>query len=85
MAHKKRKGPPASGPLLKNVELGGCDTPKDNPQAGKKQEHPHRAGFARGIVFAEFGYRHGRAIDYDGFIDRLPSQSSATTWWRAPT
>ena len=35
----------------------------------------HRANFARGVVFAEFGYRHGRAIDYADFVDRRPDQS----------
>ena len=35
----------------------------------------HRADFARAAVFAEFGYRHGRAIDYAEFIDRQPDQA----------
>ena len=66
----------ASGEVLP----GGFDTPRDSPQAGKKQEHPHRAGFARDIVFAEFGYRAGRALDYDDFTDRQPNP--AAVWWR---
>ena len=36
----------------------------------------HRAKFARQAVFAEFG-RHGRAIDYDEFVDRKPWQVRA--------
>ena len=33
-----------------------------------------RANFARAAVFAEFG-RHARALDYPGFIDRLPNEA----------
>ena len=33
-----------------------------------------RADFARGAVFVEFGYRHGRAVDYADFVDRLPNE-----------
>ena len=40
-----------------------------------------RASFARDIVFAEFGYQHAKAIDYDGFCDRKPT--SAGMWWRS--
>ena len=36
-----------------------------------------RAGFARAAVFAEFGYRSGRAIDYENFADRLPNELPA--------
>ena len=48
----------------------------------RRADHPenpeirHRANFARAAVFAEFG-RHGRAIDYDDFVDRLPWQLRA--------
>ena len=35
----------------------------------------HRADFARAAVYAEFGYRHGRALDYADFIDRSPDQA----------
>ena len=34
-----------------------------------------RAIFARAAVFAEFGYRHGRAVDYAEFADRRPDQA----------
>ena len=34
-----------------------------------------RANFARAAVFAEFGYRHGRALDYADFVDRSPDQA----------
>ncbi len=33
-----------------------------------------RTRFARSMVFEEFKYKHARAIDYDGFIDRKPNQ-----------
>ena len=32
-----------------------------------------RAKFARRMVFLQFGYRYARAIDYDNFVDRRPS------------
>ena len=34
------------------------------------------ADFARAAVFAEFGYRSGRAIDYGDFVDRKPDQAA---------
>ena len=80
---KRRPQPGGDCGASEKVLLGGFDTPRDSPQAGNKQEHPHRAGFARAMTFSEFGYRSARALDYDDFIDRLPSQLSATTWWRA--
>ena len=33
------------------------------------------ADFARAAVFAEFGYRHGKAIDCANFLDRRPGQA----------
>ncbi len=38
------------------------------------------ASFARDAVFAEFQPKHARAIDYDGFIDRLPHQRPPTIY-----
>lgn len=38
-----------------------------------------RANFARGVMFAEFGYRQGRAIDYANFVDRRPDQAPMPT------
>ena len=35
----------------------------------------HRADFARAAVYAEFGYRHERAVDYVDFVDRRPDQA----------
>ena len=32
----------------------------------------HRANFARQATIDAFGYRHGKALDQAGFIDRLP-------------
>ena len=37
-------------------------------------DHRERANFARAAVFTEFGYCHGRAIDYGDFTDRLPNE-----------
>ena len=56
---------------------------RDTPQNHKKQARPRRVGFARDMVFQEFGYRAARALDYGDFTDRLPSQSPAPLWWRA--
>ncbi len=82
MPPDKRRAPPGgSGTPLKFVLATSLDSLRDTSQAHKKQEHRHRAGFARDIVFAEFGYRHARAIDYDGFVDRNPTP--AGVWWRA--
>ena len=53
--------------------------PARNSSRADHPENPdvrHRANFARAAVFAEFG-RHGRAIDYDDFVDRLPWQARA--------
>ena len=34
-----------------------------------------REAFARSAVYSEFGYHAARALDYDGFVDRLPDQA----------
>ena len=67
-----------------SVVAGGSDFPRDKPQALKMQALPrrHRAGFARDMVFATFGYRHARALDYDGFVDRT-SNLAPRRWWAA--
>ena len=39
-----------------------------------------RRRFARSAVFAEFGGRHARALDYDKFQDRGPSEKP----WEPP-
>ncbi len=87
MAPKKRTPPGRIGRRSwESVAAASFDAPSDNQNPVDPQGLiRRRAGFARDMVFAEFGYRAGRAIDYDGFVDRAPSQSSATTWWRAPT
>ncbi len=63
----------------------GSDASESIPATPKLQGRPigdrHRADFARDIVFAEFGYRQARAIDYDGFVDRKPT--AARAWWRS--
>ena len=78
---KPRPGGDGRG-FQKIIALGIGDRSESSPSTPWNQAH-HSAGFARDIVFAEFGYRHARALDYGDFTDRLPSQSSATTWWRA--
>ena len=76
-----RKRPPAwDRRLSESVLADGFDCLRDNSQIRKNQEHRHRADFARDIVFQEFGYRHARAIDYDGFKDRKPAP--ARVRWR---
>ena len=37
-----------------------------------KKSKERRAQFARQMMLAEFGYRSGRAIQYDDFQDRQP-------------
>ena len=81
MAPKKGAPPGGSGTPEKMVDLAGFDFPRDTAQAHKTQERRRRAGFARDIVFAEFGYQHARALDYPGFVDRTPT--AAPVWWRA--
>ncbi len=74
---KRRPQPGGDCGASEKVLADGFDCLRDNPRNSKKQDHRHRAGFARDIVFHEFGYRHARAIDYDGFKDRKPIK-----WWR---
>ncbi len=81
MAPSKRKPPARDRRLSESVLASGFDFLRFNPRNHKKQEHSQRDGFARGIVFAEFGYRHARAIDYGGFTDRKPAR--AGVWWRS--
>ena len=84
MAFKKRKPPARDRRFSENVvAFAGVDTSRDKPQALKMQARPrrHRAGFARDMVFAEFGYRHARAIECGGFVDRKPNP--APVWWRS--
>ena len=44
--------------------------PKSRNSATKTRET-----FARSAVFTEFGYHGARALDYAGFVDRLPDQA----------
>ena len=78
---KRRPQPCGDCGASEKVLAGGFDFLRDTPQARNKQaSHRHRAGFARDMVFEEFGYQHARAIDYVGFIDRKPNL--APVWWR---
>ncbi len=82
MGLKKRKPPGGRGRLSGEiVSAAGIDTFRNRPSSPKTQALlRRRARFARSVVFEEFRYRHARAIDYDGFIDRTPT--AAPLWWR---
>ena len=81
MAFIKRKPPGGNGRLSgDDVDLAGFDAPRDKPDSPKLQAR--RRDFARAAVFAEFGYRSGRALDYDGFVDRRPDRLPKR-WWAA--
>ena len=45
-----------------------------NLEAAARVDVAHRARFARSAVFEMFPYKHARAINYNGFVDRHPSQ-----------
>ncbi len=83
----EREAPLPGGAPRKKIANGKCDKPELRPQAPRNQAAlRRRADFARAAVFHEFGYQAGRAIDYNGFEDRLPNQlppqwPRATAWW----
>ncbi len=80
MPQKKRRPQPCGDCGTSEIVLAGrFDFLRDNPQNRKNQAR--RARFARFAVFEEFNYIHGRAIDYDDFVDRAPDQ--APRFWRA--
>ncbi len=89
MASQKRRPQPCGDcGASESVKAGRFDTLRFNPPNLKKQvAHRGRAKFARATVFEVFGYRAARAIDYDRFRDRKPSQSPrpspALVRWRA--
>ncbi len=65
-----------------DVEVACIDITRITPSYPKKQTAlRRRCNHARNAVFEAFGYRHARAIDYDGFIDRKPTP--APMWWRS--
>lgn len=80
-----RRAPPGGdGAPSKFIEADSNDRPEDNTEAPEDQaSHRRHAGFARAMTFSEFGYRAGRALDYDGFTDRLPRSPTSPNWWRA--
>ena len=47
-------------------------TPPDTMSQARRRKA--RSGFARDMVFQEFGYCGGRALDYDIFVDRKPHE-----------
>ncbi len=71
MASEKRKPPARDRRLSEKVLADGFDCLRDTPRNSKKQEHHHRADFARAAVFEEFG-RNAFAIDQGDFEDRKP-------------
>ena len=82
MASQKRRPQPGGDcGASEKVLADGFDCLRDNPRNSKKQEHRHRADFARDAVFEAFGYQHARALDYPDFVDRKPT--AAGVWWRA--
>ena len=50
------------------------------PTARSLSRERRRARFARSAVFEEFGGRQARALDYDKFHDRKPSEKP----WEPP-
>ena len=80
---KKRKPPGGRGRLSgDDVLAGSIDTFRDTPNSPEFQAR-RRARFARSMVFEEFKFKHARAIDYDGFIDRKPN-APPRPWRAAP-
>jgi hypothetical protein len=77
MATEKRRAPPgwSGAPSGDDVEFAGFDISRVTHPAFQSQASLRRRDFARAVVFEEFGYRHARAIDYDGFVDRKPNQA----------
>ena len=88
MTPDKRKPRPGGNGrgFLEIIALDSGDRSKGTTEVPRNQAR-RRASFARAMVFEEFRYRHARALDYDGFIDRNPNQlsrwSTARRWWRA--
>ncbi len=78
---RNRKKPPGLGRPLQRVMLGGCDTPRVTRKIPRKQAFRRQSNFARDAVYSEFGYRHGRALDYGAFVDRKPGPASRP--WRS--
>ena len=75
MAPDKRRPPGGNGrPSEEIVSAAGIDPFRDTPNSPKLQAR-RRTRFARSCVFEMFSYRDARAIDYDRFLDRKPSQS----------
>ena len=86
----ERRKPPGgrSGRLSGEiVDFAGVDIERITRQPHLIQAR-RRANFARDLVFAEFGYQHGRALDYGNFVDRQPNQlsrwSTSPTWRAGP-
>ncbi len=79
------KGAPPAGNGRAPLDFIAVDNSNESelsPQTPKNQAFlRRRSGFARDAVYAAFGYRHGRAIDYGGFVDRRPNQRRSA--WRA--
>jgi hypothetical protein len=78
---KPRPGGDGRG-FQKIIALDSGDRSELRPSAHRDQAVSRRRDdFARAAVFHEFGYRAGRALDYDGFVNRQPNRLSSA--WRA--
>ena len=79
---RRRPRPGANGRGLLKNNLVNSSNPEHRTQAADYQASARRrADFARGMMFSEFGYCAGRAIDYGEFVDRRPT----TRWTPAST
>ena len=54
--------------LVSNKSRASNQARRNGTAATGRRKH-----FSRRMVFEQFGYRHARAIDYDNFVDRRPS------------
>lgn len=71
---KRKPRPGANGRGSLKINLVNSSNSEHKPQAPEYQARVRRrANFARSAVLEEFGYRAGRALDYDGFVDRRPT------------
>ncbi len=67
---------------LKIIGVDNNDGSELSPQTPKNQAFlRRRSSFARNAVYAEFGYRNARAIEYGAFVDRKPGPASRR--WRS--
>ena len=79
------KGAPPAGNGRAPLDFIAVDNSNESelsPQTPKNQAFlRRRSDFARDAVYAAFGYRDARAIDYGAFVDRKPGP--APRCWRS--